>query len=369
MNKNKSDLAKVATIALISSISVGCYSHVVPDTKTFIAPQNQKVKTATVFVDCNGTFYPSGWNNFMHKWSLVGKNASLLNYSNKTHRRKYDMPKFRALIESDEEKQLNQIKEFTSEKDGRVFIFVHGYNNTELEAKSAYEKLEDKIAFRKEDKIIRFHWDGLNGTLLGGAPIWFNAVGYSQPAGTRGLRRVLEQISDKDIYIFCHSRGTSVVLSSLSNPHYDPVFIQKTSVVVESWGKTYDKDKFFRPDPLPANKNRIHVIAAAPAVDDVDFNAPDGTHHRSLGSPLKSFRYSVNFCDMTLNKYAGLRGSFNPTGLGCDYRVGEKIDSVEHYTGVFKRYQMIPGRLRHGWESYLDTAVFNEMLSDAGLDK
>src|SRR5690606_17943217 len=70
----------------------------------------------------------------------------------------------------------------------------------------------------KTDEIIQFYWDGLTSqSILGGAKIWFDATNYSQMAGEFGLRRILNVISNKEVYIISHSRGASVVVSALNS--------------------------------------------------------------------------------------------------------------------------------------------------------
>lgn len=345
-----------------------CFGHSFPAASTFPFTSSSNdplpANVAHVFVDANGTLYPSGWTAHLRPrrpWSA----HSLLNESD-------DEPAFRALIEADEERQLDQIASFVQNRK-RVFVLIHGYNNTVADTAEPYRLLEERIAPRADDAVIRFGWDGLTGQLVGAGTIWFKATGYSQLAGSRGLRRLLNRISDKDVYLIAHSRGASVVLSALANPVYDPGFLRATREVAATWRGKYSL--MTSPPPLQENGNRLHILLLAPAVDRIDFcdqsEQPQVSERyicrrlKDLSDQVRSFRYTINRRDPTLNKFVGLSGGFNPTGLGVRPEVGEVLRR-ERYQ-VMRAYVFEPAVRSHDFSMYAVHPTFGRMLADEGL--
>lgn len=350
------------TLALLSA----CYGHVYPETSSFIRPVNApsaSAETVHVFVDGNGTFYPTAWEKQLRP-KKSWKADSLLNES-------AGNPSFRQTIEDGERDQLSQISTFAKDKK-RIFILIHGYNNTMAEAESSFRIVEGKLDLRPDDGVVRFFWDGLRGKWGGAAKIWFNATGYSQMAGARGLRRVLAQLQDKEVVLISHSRGASVILSSLGNPIYDPDFLENTRKVANTWGPEYAS--ILSPPPLPRLK-AVHILMLAPAVDRIDF-CDESTQPQSGGpfrcdklrdlQQVSSLRYSVNAGDPTLNKFIGLSGGFNPTGLGLRESVGAEL--AKTYP-VMKPYVFPSPEGFHGFGRYAEHPIFEAMLRDAGYLK
>jgi hypothetical protein len=235
-------VSSFATGALLALLG-GCWGHSFPNQgSSFIRPVEQRAQpaeTVQVFTDANGTFYPSAWESEMGR-PRSWKADSLLNESN-------DDPGFRKMIEEGERAQLADLTEFARDKQ-RIFVLVHGYNNSMNEAEEAYRAVEAKLDTRPGDGVVRFFWDGLTGSGIGGGKIWFNATGYSQLAGSRGLRRILATFAGKEIYLIGHSRGTSVILSALGNPVYDPGFLAATHKVAAGWAPL--TQTCFGPRPL-----------------------------------------------------------------------------------------------------------------------
>lgn len=381
MTKGKSR----ALLLLAFAFLTGCYSHSFPSASRFVFPRSTdctnsvpetcaRANTAQVFADANGTFYPSGWRDHLTPRSPWGA-GSLLNETTGNDRTD---AAFRRLIDSDQPRQLAELASFGRDAD-RIFILVHGYNNTTEEADAAYTLVEDRLDLHPTDRIIRFYWDGLTSdNLFGSGKIWFNAVGNSELVGTRGLRAVLNQFRGKSIYLISHSRGTSVILSALGNPIFDPEFIRVTRRRMESWPG--NEPDVFNPAPLLPNGNNIHVLVLAPAVDRIDFchermQPPPGSsgsvycgpeNLRSLGDQVQSFRYSVNCLDPVLRKYVGLQNRFNPTGLGTDPEVGAGLrrDGLP-----LQAYEMDPHVRMHLFTWYARQSVFLRMLSDAGIGR
>lgn len=358
-------LRRLSLLFASAFLLTACWQHSFPDTASFIGPVSDPVasaETVEVFVDANGTFYPSGWESEMGR-PRSWRADSLLNESN-------DDPVFRRLIENGEREQLDQMARFGKDRK-RIFILVHGYNNTQKQALDAYRLIEAKLDARPDDGIVRFYWDGLTGSGIGGAKIWFNAAGYSQLAGSRGLRRVIESFEGKDIYLISHSRGASVILSALGNPVYDPSFLKDTRDVASTWGEGYGE--LMRPPLLEGKGNSLHILALAPAVDRIDFcdvsqQPSEGGRFRceklrELG-PVRSFRYTVNPGDPVLNKFIGQSGGFNPTGLGTNASVGQEL--AKTYT-LLRAYRLPEGSNYHSFTRYVESTSFADMLKDADI--
>src|SRR5687767_257691 len=93
----------------------GCWGHSLPTATTFIRSVENPASTAEtvqVFVDANGTFYPSGWKEpAMGGGRLRGH--SLLNASVRN-------PLLRTRIESEERRQLADLALFGADKK-RIF--------------------------------------------------------------------------------------------------------------------------------------------------------------------------------------------------------------------------------------------------------
>jgi hypothetical protein len=359
--------AKALLVAGTLSLSLGgCYSNSLPKADLFIHSPSTAAVIET-FADANGTLFPDGWQEHACLSNGKLKGHSLLNQAS-------SCPGFRAFVEADENRQLQEVQRFTSGK-GRIFILLHGFNNTVDEATPAYQAIEKAVRLRPDDGVIRFYWDGLTGTGVGGGRIWFYATGNSQLAGSRGLRRILNEIHNKDVYLISHSRGASVILSALGNPIYDPKFLDDTVKLSKAWGGF---DRFLAPDPLQANGNRLHVMMLAPAIDRIDFcDAKDQPsigdkgvlkpckNFRNLGEQLVSFRYTVNALDPVLRKYVGLQYHFNPTSLGQDPATGQALRD-QHYP-IMKGYVFKQPQKWHAFGNYVESCEFAEMLRDEKL--
>ena len=357
-----------AALLLLASLPA-CSMHNFPTIDRFTGPGPDSplpAQTAQVFVDPNGSFYPSGWRGFFRP-ERPWKAASLLNQT-----RAGDP--FRTLIERDEPRQLAELRQFAAGAQ-RVFVLVHGYNNSMKEARLAYEAIEAKLDIGPGDRVVRFYWDGLIGHGIGAGEIWFKAVGYSQVAGVRGLRKVLEQFPDQKLVVITHSRGASVILSALGDPVYNPDFRQKTIDVAASWGDAY-RD-FLTQKPLPAKGGAIDVLMLAPAVDRVDFcdsrEQPlpgERKFHceklRAFPARVRTMRYTLNTRDPVLNKGFGLASSFNPTGLGVKDETGVELKKE---LPILDRYTFSPGMRKHAFRKYVASPTFEKMIADAGVAK
>ena len=369
-------LRGIITAGAAAFLLSGCWSNSIPTANSFIRPAASDCRPdgenclpeniIHVFADANGTFYPSGW--------MARPGTDRLRRANSLLNAVGPDALARREIEQDQERQLREIAEL-GRAGGRIFILVHGYNNRVDQADDAYALIEEQLNLRSDDRIIRFYWDGLTSdNWLGSGRIWFYAVGNSQLVGSRALRDILRQFHDRDIFLIGHSRGTSVILSALGNPIYDPDFLERTRRLARSWG--IDEDRLLHPPALENNGNDIHVLVAAPAVDRIDFCdarvQPEsggvncrGEMLRPLGPQVMSFRYTVNSADPILRKLIGLGGNFNPTRLGLDESVGAGLRS-ERYP-MMRCYVLRPPMPEHAFVHYVRHSRFAEMLSDAGI--
>jgi len=325
-------------IAFLAICSCASYNVPSADSPNKDIPPN----TSLAVVDLNGNFYPDNWRTEIGPQKR--KSSLFL-----TAQANGDLDKLRNF----ETKKLAEYRKNVSDKK-RVFIFVHGYNNDAKKAKRNYDLLRTKININQaSDEVIEFYWDGLvSKDPVGSSKIWFNAVGYSQMAGEWALRKIINQIYNKDIYIISHSRGASVVLSALSNPPYDPNFRNAT----ESLGIAVDN-----PVPLSENNNKIVSIMLAPAIGQIDFKMDDNYNKfRSFSNQLKSINITVNKNDPALNKYVGLADKFNETTLGRDRT---DFDNLNKHYGIMTLTNF-DGQKDHSFTTYINNVKFKKMVEN-----
>ncbi len=356
-------LYKFISLVFALAVLTGCATHNVPMDP--ISPNTVSDSRISLFVDQDGTFYPDNWSDG-YKMGTTNRKQSKL-FSLILGAEDCGM---REELDAYQGELLNSISNRVARAE-RVFVLIHGFNNNEAQATDAFRLIEDQIVFSENDTVIRFYWDGLtDGSegligLFGTARIWNNAAGYSQLAGTRGLRGVLNAIQNKEIVVIAHSRGNSVVLSALSNPPYRDKFIKRT----DEWLKV-NADA-----PLHDQQNKIQAIFLAPAIGQVDFRTTDyyinkgKKSYRNLGPQLKKIHYTVNPYDPVLLKKIWRKkgiipvGKFNPTGLGCEYSEGQALDT--HY-GILEPYLMSMDA--HAFTSYVENCAFKEMLRACGVE-
>lgn len=264
-----------------------------------------------------------------------------------------------AALQESEDMILHTLASFIKSRE-RVFILVHGYNTSEDEAKEAYDMIVDRLRLKPTDGIISFHWDGLvAGRKIGAGKIWFNAAGYSQLAGTKGLRRILNTAEKKNIVIISHSRGASVVMSALGDPPFGEKFGKDTF-------KYHQIDVYNNPQ-LRSCDNHISIILLAPAIGLVDLSTCDyysGKHTlRQLNSQVKILSISVNTNDPALKKGV-FASKFNPTDLGCKFSVAEIVKKTYPITAISD----FSGMRSHRFCDYIAHRNFPQMLSSAGVD-
>ncbi|MFS4473637.1 alpha/beta hydrolase [Chryseobacterium sp. T20] len=296
--------------------------------------------TTVAFVDLNGNFYTENWDTQIGPYKKTSSLYLTAQQNNTTH-----------ILTNFETKKLAEYHRDVSNKK-RVFIFVHGYNNNEAKSKKNYDLLRTKINIDPtQDQIIEFYWDGLtSNNPFSSARIWFYATGYSQMAGEFGLRKILNEIHNKDIFIISHSRGASVVLSSLSNPPYNDKFRRDT----ESLGIAVDNNT-----PLSENANRIVCIMLAPAIGEIDFTKQsDNRAYRNFSPQLKNIHITTNKDDYVLKKFIGLQNELNPTTLGYNDRAYNNLKSTYSFFTV----DNFDGQNSHSFDVYINNPKFQKMI-------
>jgi hypothetical protein len=334
----------------VLAATAGCIHHSLP-----LDPAPNRAVSATeaaVFVDQDGTLYPPAWETTFGRPGWRGAQSLILHA-------KRDV-RLRDSIPVAETRILDSLERFIAPK-RRVFILVHGFNNDQSDADTAYALIKRVIDAGPEDAVLSFYWDGLkaSGPLTSGR-IWFNATGYSQLAGQRGLRRVLDRIHGKDIYLIAHSRGASVALSAFSNPPYRPSFARATLS-----DRGIDVASI---EPVRENGNAITAVFLAPAMGPIDFRSPrwysGDTSYRDLGAQVRRIHHTVNQSDPVLRKpLPGLSDKFNPTNLGYDPAVAAAVGAnVPRLT-----HRVVLGLPVHAFTRYVTDASFREVLRDAGV--
>ena len=321
----------------------------------------ESARTAEAFVDQNGTFYPDYWRTF------DAPPRSALRYAYSLATMAARTPGGMDSLRAEEERVLDQLEAYLAPRE-RVFILIHGFNSGFERSEQAYERIQNAIAFTESDAVVEFHWDGLmarGGPLskpLGAGKIWFNAAGYSQLGGSRGLRRILDRLHDKDVVIIAHSRGASIALSAFSDPPYAPDFIAAT--------REYHNIDVYGGEPLRENGNRITAIFLAPAIGDVDFRTVrhyDGdTTYRRFGPQVVRIHHTVNRNDPVLRKFIGAADRYNPTDLGYDQSVTTAISGG--YARGFLTSEPFHGLGDHDFELYVSDARFKPMLRSLGIE-
>jgi Alpha/beta hydrolase of unknown function (DUF900) len=337
--------------ALAPIAMIGCAtSHNTPSSQ---APQKTAGRTMEIWVDQDGTFYPAGWRkDFLAPERLRARSAYSLSAMAKGNQQK------KAKLIAAEKSVTAQYRAFISDK-RRLLILIHGYNNNEDEANGAYDRIKEKIALKKGDGVVEFFWDGLTAGGARGGTIWFKATGNSQLVGMRGLRKLLNVTDNKKIVFITHSRGASVVLSALSDPPFNPSFVRDTENSRDF--KVYGEPKLHR------KNNRISALFLAPAIGEIDFGWPRYNRVdrvRDFDPQLERVHYSVNSKDRVLNKFIGLSKYFNPTDVGLNVGVAQRIDAEDPR---FKHKEWDPMKT-HAFLTYVENRQFGEMLRDLQID-
>jgi len=249
------------------------------------------------FVDQNGNFYPDNWRQ---SFGNPPKKASKEPFS--LMKIAEDRKEEELLLTFERRNMLQLSKRVAPKK--RVFILVHGFNADSKEVLKPYQYIHSLIQTNpKNDEVIQFFWDGLRtNSPFRSAKNWFSATSFSQTAGEFGLRRLLNNMADKDIYIISHSRGASVVLSALNNPVYKEKFVEQT--------KDNHHVDVARAKPLLENNNRITCIMLAPAVGIEEFQVPDSLHQNHTALHILGLQFAIEGNKLLLKEWKVIRRQF-----------------------------------------------------------
>lgn len=365
-------MIKVLSAPGCALLLAGCVTnHALPTTAAPNVIERTPVPIVRAFVDSNGTFYPDDWPSR----DVVGDRAIHHRHSILNALAHEDDPGKRSALRRYEDGWLNRVAAALDRK-RRVFVLVHGFNDPAPSAANSYWMVENNLDLEEGDAVVEFFWDGLDagGTKLGAGRIWFWSTGYSQVAGSRGLRRILNRISGAEIYIISHSRGASVALSALGNPPYDPDFSEPTNRLCFQTDQLPPASRcesdFLAPPEMRDGGNRIHLLMLAPAVGNPDFWARTGPgswrdFEQTAHGQLVSIRHTVNPDDPVLKKYVrGLTDRFNATDLGYDPAVSASLGA---------RFPLrtfpVSGLPHHDFPLYVRCDVVVRMFEDAGIGR
>jgi hypothetical protein len=339
---------------IITLLFSSCYSYNRPVLSSTTS-LNKHSKTK-IFSDSNGDYYPSNWRNELNSDKIKSKLFFSYRNINKLEQ-----------LDNFKNKFLEDFKNKVKNKKN-IYILIHGFNNDELVANKAYYTLLNNIDINIDsDEIVELYWDGLVGKGVGSGKIWFNSTGYSQMVGVFALRPLLNKITDKNIIIISHSRGASVVLSSISDPSWSDNFYKDTSEMLGS--------RFTKTTPLNQNGNKIISIMLAPAIGNIDFykdKREDGypnnlNNYRNLNSQLKAIYFTTNKSDFILKKgFKFLAMKFNPTNLGYN-AIGIKYLETFYDKISFKKFDFSKEEHGHNFLNYIGNKGFLKMLKNSGI--
>lgn len=335
-------------ILIVTSCTV---SHNIPNSQVpnnFINPN-----ISSVYVDQNGNFYPNQWKKL---FGDPPKNATRKEYSlmkiATENGFEQDLTKF-------ENSHLTSFANRIKNKK-RVIIFVHGINNDYMQSLVNYNKARSLMDLNSQkDEVVNFYWDGLKTTsLFGAAKVWVSATTNSKLAGEYGLRRILNSISNKEIYVISHSRGAAVVLSAIANP----ALKSNEKRIAEEFHHVQIEDA----KPLEERGNKIYSIMLAPAIGIKDFQNED-EEFKVFTPQLKLIHSTVNESDFVLGKGRTgiLSSSFTSTDFGFNPETQKQIATQYHICEVTD----FTGQNSHEFKDYITNPKFKGILKKFKLTK
>lgn len=334
----------------ILSMFVSCAAiHNVPTSQ---APNNFiQPNTTSSFVDQNGNFYPNQW---LKQFGEPPKNANRTDYSLLKIATEKNQQNSLTIYEN---RRLKDIANRVKNKK-RIIIFIHGIDNDYLESLKNYNKAREYMNIdTSKDEVMNFYWDGLvNESLFGAAKVWISATTNSQMAGAFGLRRILNVIHNKDIYLISHSRGASVVLSSLVNPSLKESEIKRA--------ETAHHVDFIDAELLKENNNRIYSIMLAPAIGKIDFTS-DNEQLKFFSPQLKKIHITINNSDYVLGKGKSgfLSRNFTATNFGYDDELFNELKQTYN----FLEKTDFTGMNSHDFRKYITNPKFKSILKEYHL--
>lgn len=336
---------------IIVVLSACSAMHNVPSSQVpnnFINPN-----ITSAYVDQNGNFYPNQWEN---KFGQAPKKAT---------RKEYSLMKiatengFQQDLISFENTQLKAFANRVKNKK-RVIIFIHGINNDYMSSLKNYNKARNFMDLNKTtDEVVNFYWDGLvTNNIFGAAKVWVSATTNSQLAGEYGLRRILNSISNKEIYLISHSRGAAVVLSALRNP--------ELKSVEKRIAENFHHIDVENAAPLAENSNKIYSIMIAPAIGVKDFKTEEG-NFKEFSNQLKMIHSTINETDFILGKGKTgiLASSFTSTDFGFDPKTHQEIATQYNLCETTD----FTGQKSHDFKDYIVNPKFKEILKKFKLSK
>ncbi len=338
-------------IVLISLLTSCAAIHNVPTSQNpnnFIQPN-----TTSSFVDQNGNFYPDNW---LKSYGKPPKNAS---------RRDYSLMKiatennFQNQLITYEDLRLKNIEKRVKNKK-RIIIFVHGIDNDYLFSLKNYNKARSYMNIdTSKDEVLNFYWDGLvNESLFGAAKVWVSATTNSQMAGVFGLRRILNVIHNKEIYLISHSRGASVVLSALVNPSFRESEIKRAQ-------NAHHVD-FTNAETLLENNNKIYSIMLAPAIGKLDFTT-DTDQLKIFTPQLQRMHITINTTDYVLGK--GKTGFLSGSLIATDFGYKKELFDELSKNYIFLEETDFSGQPTHEFRDYITNPKFITILKKFKLAK
>lgn len=338
--------------SLIAMLLTSCAAmHNVPSSQVpnnFIQPN-----ITSAYVDQNGNFYPNQWS------SKFG------NPPNHATRKEYSLMKiatengFQQELTTFENTQLKAFGERVKSKK-RIIIFIHGINNDYMSSLKNYNKARSLMDLNNQtDEVVNFYWDGLvTKNLFGAAKVWVSATTNSQLAGEYGLRRILNSVKNKDIYLISHSRGAAVVLSALRNPDLKPT--------EKRIAEEFHHIDIEAAQPLAENGNKIYSIMIAPAIGEKDFKNEEGVY-KIFSPQLKVIHSTINESDYILGKGKTglLSSSLTPTDFGYDPKTHQEIAQQYNLCEATD----FTGQNSHDFRDYITNPKFKEILKQFKLTK
>lgn len=218
---------KLSTLFL-ALLFTGCAAqHVVPD-REYVKGFDKNNNRFVVAFDQNGHIYPVStddenlaqtgldWERVNSKLTknsamqlkLIEKNGYQGAYYNEEARQKINQALAKDIAQA-------------LEGNKKLFIYIHGFNNSYDEAKKNLKKLEGIVGDNKDNVTLHVVWDGLSKVGLNKYS-WQKALTYSNLAGQIGLRSLLQEIKQSvDVVFVTHSRGAAVAMSTIFDPLYD----------------------------------------------------------------------------------------------------------------------------------------------------
>lgn len=245
-----------------------------------------------------------------------------------------------------------------------LIILIHGFNNNYNEADIYFRQLRHALrAYNKENNekfdfvFLQVYWDGLSATF------WLKAVTNSKLVGVNGLRKLLDALStgapaNVPTRVITHSRGASVILSALGNPH----FSQTAKERLKKRGEDVDE---MMEAPIPTLYDlRIAMVAPAIGAGDFDYIIRNIKDTYTEKVPIENIIVGFNETDLILNKLFLVNPSkLVSTAFGCDKAEYKKVrNELNKKRPGFMSMADFTGQKIHAFTEYIRNPVFSECL-------